>query len=366
MNKLFLGLLVAAIFTACSSSDSKPLVKTYPVKTAVVIKKDLPLYVESIGHLQEYQSVELRPRIGGLIVEAYLTGGEYVNLGDLLFKIDPIPFEIEMHKAAATLIKDEALLEFFRSRYDRYSKLVKKEFVAPLTVEEYQRDVGSQEAQVLLDKALVEMAELNLSYSMVRATLSGKVSLDIINVGNIVQGNDQTKPPLAKIFQIDPIYVYFTLAQREFQAIQEKLAKDNDRTLNVYLPHDTHPPITGKLDALDNNVSTESGTIQMRGILENQKKILWPGQYATVRLSLGIKPDTLVVPVNAVQFGQSGTTVFTIDQDGIVTSRPVDLGERVDEVYMVNKGLDAGMTVVTEGQLNLRNGSKVNVVGDGP
>lgn len=359
MKKL---LIISLLLTGCSSSSSKQIEKKYPVKVAEVVKKDVPLYVESIGNVQEIQAVELRPRVGGLIVKSYVKGGEEVNLGDPLFEIDPVPFQIELQRAQSNLIKDETLLEFFKSRLDRYSKLVKKEFVAPLTVEEYQRDVGSQEAQVLLDKVAIDLAQLNLSYCTVKATLAGKVALEYINQGNIVQGNDQTKPPLAKIFALDPIYVNFTVPQKEFQAIQKKLSTDGDRTLTVYLPYDTHPPFEGKLDALNNNVSTDSGTIQLRGVLENKEKLLWPGEYIKVRLSLGIKHDALLIPVNAVQMGQNGSKVFIFTSEDTVEAKDVTLGERVDEFYIIDEGLEAGMKVVTEGQLNLRSGSKVTVV----
>lgn len=365
MNRMLLIISSLFLMTGCANNDiPKHVEKSYPVKVAEVIHKDVPIYIETIGHLAERFSVEVRPRVSGMITASFVLGGETVNADDLLYKIDPIPYQVAVNKAEANLVKDKALLEYFKKRLDRYATLVKKEYVAPLTVEEYQRDLGAQEAQVQLDIAELELAKLNLDYTDVKAPVSGHLSINIVDIGNLVALNDHQSDPLARIFQIKPIYVYFIIAQKEFQALQDALSKGVEKKLEVIRPSDTHPPFVGKLDAIDNIVSVETGTIQLRGILPNEDMLLWPGEYVRVRLFLGVKSNAVLASVEAVQIGQKGTYAFVLKDDNTVEIVPVKIGERVENSYIIEEGLQPGMKVITEGQLNLRAGTKVYIPED--
>lgn len=360
--RLSFWLLTSVVLFLCGSCSqpSQPAAseRSWPVKVAKAELRDVPVFIDTIGHMSASQAVDVRPQVSGKIVNAIIYGGEEVKQGDLLYTIDPVPFELALKRAQATLAKDQAMLAYFKSRLERYSKLVKSEYVAPLTVEEYARDVSTQESQVLIDMDDVALAELNLEYSSVKAPMAGHLSLSVFDPGNLVSSSDTI--PLIKILQIKPIQVNFSISQPEFQLVQKKFREESNHQFELFLP-DNPQAFTGQIDALENSFNPQTGTIQLRGVIANEEGILWPGEYVKVRISLNVLHDAVVVPYAALQLGQKGHFVYILKEDHTVEMVPVKSGEHFGDWIVIEEGLEAGSIVVTEGQFNLRSGYRVFV-----
>lgn len=368
MKKLFYclpGVLFSSLVLTSCSKEGEPgghaFERPLPVAVAEVSQRDVPVYIEAIGNVEAYKSVSVRPRVGGAVMKVAIDGGDTVKTGDLLYEIDSIPYQIALEKAEATLVKDEAELEYGRKKLERYSGLVQKDYVAQINIEEYRKDVKIQEGQVRIDKAEIENAKINIDYCKVTSPIDGKVSLAKIDHGNIVQANDSNA--LITILQVKPIYINFALTQKDFQELQEVL-HEGKRKFNVVLPFGCPKGFEGELDAYDNQVSAETATIQLKGTVSNDTECLWPGEFVKVKLFVKTKHQVPVIPSEAVQKGQKGIYVYVLKPDMTVENVPIKTGEIVDNLIVVDEGLKPGMKVITEGQLNLRSGAKVMIPGD--
>lgn len=358
MNRSKIGMVCFLFLTSCSKEQDvghgfeRPL----PVDIAEVVVQDVPVYVRAIGNVQAYNSVNVRPKVAGTITAVNIQGGDAVKVGDLLYKIDPTPYQLALDRSEANYAKDEAELEYAKQRLERYSKLVKEDYVSKLNIEDYRRDVKSREAQIKIDRAEIENAKINLGYCDVVSPINGKVSIAKIDIGNVVQANDSNS--LITILQVQPIYINFSLAQKDFQELQDMLSAGN-RSFKVLLPYGSTKQFDGELVAYNNEVNPDTGTIQLKGQVLNNDEILWPGEFVIVRLFVKEKKQVPVIPVAALQTGQKGTFVYVLNPDHTVHDVVVKTGEQFDDHYVIDEGLSAGMTVVTDGQLNLRPGVKV-------
>ncbi len=356
-NYLMLILLACGL-VSCSSQPVVPAEKILPVKIAPVEQRDVPIFIEAIGNVNAINSVEIRPQVSGTIIDVRITGGEDVEVGDILYRIDPLPYQLALEKAVATLLKDEAALEYAHHKVKRYLALVKSDFVSKLSIEEYSRDVKALEAQILLDKAEIGIAQNNLNYCTIVSPLRGRVSLSKVDIGNIVSPTDQN--PLTTILQISPIYVYFAIAQKEFEEFQKLLTKGLQE-FQVILPG-SQQTFVGEVQAINNQVNLNTGTIQIKGMIANQEKVLWPGEFVKVRVFIHMQEKALLVPASAVQVGQEGPFVFILKPDQTVEMIKVKPGQHLQEQILIEEGLQPGMIVVTDGQINLKPGDKATVM----
>ncbi|MBA3723043.1 MAG: efflux RND transporter periplasmic adaptor subunit [Parachlamydiaceae bacterium] len=369
MSRSFKGIsfIILSLLTSCAdnktSHEASAFVRPLPVTAAEVTERDIPVYIEAIGNVAASNSVNIKPRVGGIIDTVYIQGGDNVKAGDPLYKIDRLPYEIALEKAQANLIKNEAELEFSKTKLDRYQGLIQQEYVSHLNIEEYKRDVKLHESQVIIDKAEIENAKINLDYCDVCSPINGKVSLTKVDQGNLVQANDFNS--LISILQVTPVYVYFSLAQKDFQELQE-LLKEGNRKFKVLLPFDNKKEFEGELNAFDNQVDSNTGTIQLKGTVANEDEILWPGEFVKVKLFVKLKEKHPVVPLSAIQTSQKGSFVYVLKPDMTVDCVPVTLGEHLDDYIAIDAGLTAGMKVITDGQLNLRPGAKVTLTDQAP
>lgn len=357
----WLMILLAYGLTGCSAKPSvTPGIpeRFLPVKVGRVEQQDIPVFVEAIGNVAASNSVDIRPQVSGTIIEVRFNGGEDVDVGDILYRIDPLPYQLALEKAQATLLKDEAALDYARHKVERYLALVKSDFVSKLSIDEYQRDVKSLEAQILLDKSEIGIAQNNLNYCTIVSPLNGRISLSKVDVGNVVSSDTQNT--LTTILQITPIYIYFSIAQREFEELQ-KLLMAGLQEFQVLLPG-TQQVFIGKIEAVNNQVDLNTGTIQIRGILDNQEKILWPGEFVKVRVFIHEKKNALLVPASVVQVGQEGPFVYVLKSDQTVDMIKVKMGEHWQEHIVIDEGLQLDMQVITDGQINLHPGAKVTVM----
>ena len=348
---------VVLLLAACSGAKQKPPEERIPVTVAVAQQKDIPLQIRAIGSVQPLATVAVRALVGGQLMNVWFREGDDVARGQRLFTIDPRPYQAALAQAQANLARDEAELRNSQSQAARYGDLVKKDYV---TKEEYDKMIAGAEgarAVVAADRAAVETARLQLSYCDLRSPMAGRTGSLMVHPGNIVHANDTN--PLVIINQINPVYVQFAIPEAQ---LGELRARGMSNVPVTVMPQGGGAAIaTGRLSFIDNNVDVTTGTITLKALFDNASRALWPGQYVTVAVTLQDRPNSVVVPSQAVQVGQRGQYVYVVKEDRSVEMRPVKVGEAVNQQSIIESGVAPGETVVTDGQLRLTPKSKVDV-----
>ncbi|MBI3002016.1 MAG: efflux RND transporter periplasmic adaptor subunit, partial [Deltaproteobacteria bacterium] len=329
-----------------------------PVTVTSVVQKHIPLQVAAIGAVEAYSTVAVRAQVTGTLTRVHFKEGQDVQKGDLLFTIDPRPFEATLKQAEATLAKDTALLENAREQARRYAELVKKEYVSREQHDQVRANADALEATVEADRAAVETTKVQLSYCYIYSTLDGRVGGLLVNEGNLVRVNDAT--PLVIINQINPIYVTFFLPEQNLAEIKSRMV-GTALKVQATIPESEDRPEEGTLSFIDNAVDRTTGTIKFKGTFANGNRRLWPGQFVRVALTLSNQPDAIVIPSRAGQTGQDGQHVFVLKTDSAVELRSVVISRTVGGEAVIEKGLQRGEKVVTDGQFLLGPGSRVQV-----
>ncbi|MFL5440043.1 MAG: efflux RND transporter periplasmic adaptor subunit [Myxococcales bacterium] len=365
-----LAVLCAVAVAACKGGRQQARgPEAVPVTVAPVEKKDVPMLVRAIGAVEPIESVQVRSQVAGQIQKVHFREGAEVKKGDPLFTIDPRPYRAALLQAQATLARDRARAHDAEATAKRLEGLVKKEYVSSQQAETARADANAALATVQADEAAVENARLSLSYCEIRSPITGRTGSVLIKAGNVVKVNDSI---LVLIDQLRPIYVSFSVPERALPQIRararEKLgveAQASDRKpgevpeARALRGESQH----GELTFVDNAVNTVTGTILLKGTFPNSDDSLWPGQYVLVTLKLGEQHDAVVAPAVAIQRGQQGQYAFVVKQDGTVESRAVTVGSSDEKEAVIDKGLRPGEVVVTDGQLRLSPGTKVQVKG---
>ncbi len=348
-----------------------------PVVVAKVTQKDVPIEVAVVGNVEAYATITVIPQIGGQLMEVAFREGDYVKKNQKLFTIDPRPLQAQLAQAKAQLARDQALLAQAeanlkrddaslvnaRTEADRYAKLYDEKIVSREQVDQYRTTADTLIHSVGADKAAIESAratlasdqaainnvEIQLSYTTITSPIDGKTGNLMVKQGNVVAANSTQ---LIAITQIEPIYVTFAVPETNLADIKKFMAQGK---LKVQATTQDGEAVkeTGELTFIDNNVDMTTGTIKLKGTFPNTDHKLWPGQYVNVVLRLTTRPNALTVPNQAVQSGQDGTFVYVVGENRRVQARPVTVGPRVDQDLVIDKGLEDGETVVTEGQLRL-------------
>jgi multidrug efflux system membrane fusion protein len=359
-------LLVLAFSSSCSgdSAGQSPKkdakgVPGVPVLVSPVIQKPMPVELRAIGNVQAYSTVVVKSLVEGTLTQAYFKEGQEVKKGDLLFTIDPRPFEVQLKQAEANLARDRAQAENARQEADRYQDLLKKEYVSQEQFEQIRATAAAYEGTLLADQAAIDQAKLQLDYCSIRSPIDGVAGTLLVNPGNLVKVNDPDHP-LVTINQIRPIYVAFSVPEKELSEIRKYRAL-RPLTVDATIPHSPTPPARGLLTFVDNTVNNTTGTIQLKALFPNDAKTLWPGQFVNAVLTLTTQPDAIVVPTQSVQSGQQGSYVFVVKSDQTVESRPVAVAREVSGETVIDRGLASGEQVVTDGQLRLAPGAKVEI-----
>lgn len=354
MKKFILVAAVLALAACSEKVQSKPDDKV-PVAVATAEQKNVPLQVRAIGNVDPLSTVQVKALVGGELTKVWFTEGQDVHRGEMLFTIDPRPYAAALQQAQANLARDEAQLRNADSQAARYADLVKKDYV---TKEDYDRITSAAEAAkavVAADRAAVENARLQVSYCNITAPINGRTGSLQVHAGNLVKANDTT--PLVVINQIEPIYVTFSVPERDLGAMRGKMGTDV-----VATPQGSSgKPVVGKLTFVDNTVDLTTGTIALKATFPNTDRSLWPGQYANVAVTLQERPTAIVVPAQAVQTGQRGEYVYVVKPDNGVEMRPVVVAEQIEQQAIIAQGVNPGETVVTDGQLKLTPKSKVEI-----
>jgi membrane fusion protein, multidrug efflux system len=356
-----------------------------PVTAADALEKSVPLQLTAVGNAMPYTSVAIKSQVSGQIVQVHFKEGQDVAKGELLFTIDPRPFEAALRQAeaalnqrraeilqtGANLERDTAQLANARVQERRYRELVERELVAREQYDQFRTGLSTMESTVQADhaavanaqasaraaQAAVDNARLQLAYTAIRAPIDGRTGNVMVQVGNVVKGNDDT--PMVVINQVQPIYVSFAIPEQHLGDVRTYRAAGSLR-VEVRAPRQAETLATGALTFINNAVDQATATIQLKATFANTNNALWPGQFVDVVLTLTSR-TAIVVPSQAIQAGQQGPFVFVVKADQTVESRPVVVGTRLGAETIVERGLRGGELVVTDGQLRLVPGARVEI-----
>ncbi|MGA7992359.1 MAG: efflux RND transporter periplasmic adaptor subunit [Thermoanaerobaculia bacterium] len=341
-----------------SGSRSGPRPEVVPVSAAGVAQRSFPLTTRAIGNVEAFSTVAIRALASGELQKIHFRQGQEVRKSDLLFTIDPRPLQAALDQAEGTLAKDRAQLANALAVAARYKKLFEEGIASKEDLDQFRTSADTQAGLVAADEASVANAKVQLSYATIRSPISGMTGNLLVYVGNLVKANDTT--PLVTITQATPIYVTFAVPEGELGKVNRARAGGAVR-VEAALPSDEAHPLAGVLSFVDNAVDSTTGTIRLKATFDNPDRRLWPGQFVKVTLTTGVEPNALVVPSQAVQTGQDGPYVYVVKDDSTVEPRPVKPGPAADGLTVVAKGLAAGERVVTDGQLRLFPGAKVEI-----
>lgn len=352
--------VAAASFLGCSRGASlrQDGRDPVPVTVGVVTRKDVPVQIREIGAVEAYSTVALKAQVGGQLIEIHFREGQDVRQGDLLFRLDARPYEAALKAAQAQLQRDEVQSKTARQDAERYADLVKKDYV---TQEEYERirtTAAALDAAVAADRAAVDNAAVQLEYCTIRSPIDGRTGKLMEHQGNLVKANADT--PLVVINQVDPIYVSFAVPQQNLAEIKSRRTAGR-LAVQATIPDSAAPPLDGWLSFIDNAVNNATGTVLLKATFPNRDRVLWPGQFVTASLQVAVKPDALVVPSQAIQIGQQGSFVYVVKPDLTVDLRPIVQGAASGQETVVEKGVQAGDRVVTDGQIRLVPGATVTI-----
>jgi multidrug efflux system membrane fusion protein len=329
-----------------------------PILAAKVQQKTVSDTIRAIGRVEAYSTVEVKAQVNGQVMQVHFRQGQDVKQGDLLFTIDPRPFEAALHQAEANLAKDRALYRQASADQKRYSFLLKQGVESQQQYDQAEATAASAKAAMEADEASVQTAKLNLEYCTIRAPIDGRTGDLLVHPGNLVKPDGDTA--MVVINQVRPVYVDFSIPEQQLPAVREYMA-EHKLPVQVSLPGQQGPVESGELSFVDNSVDAKTGTIALKGTFANADARLWPGEFVNATLVLREHPDALLVPSQAVQTGQQGSFVFVVQPDMKAAIRPVVIGESIDNETVVTSGLKAGETVVTDGQLRLIPGATVTI-----
>jgi multidrug efflux system membrane fusion protein len=328
-----------------------------PVLTATAASEDVPVEIHAIGNVLPYSLVSVRSQITGPLMKVHIQEGQDVKTGDMLFSIDPRPWEAALNQAQANLKRDEAQMVSARLEFLRTSNLFQSKIASQSDYDTAEANYRALEGSALADSAAISNAQVSLGYTSIRSPIDGRTGDLSVKAGNVVKSPDDV---LLTITQVHPIYVAFSVPEQQLPAIRRE-SQGTALPVLAVVPSETNRPARGKLTFINNTVDTTSGTIFLKGTFANTNDVLWPGQFVQVSLTLSNLVQATVVPSQAVQTGQNGDFVFVVKPDETAETRPVTTSITAAGKTVIVTGVTPGETVVTDGQLRLVPGAKVSV-----
>jgi len=358
---LVLAVVLFAYFGTEISANERKAPKgspAIPVSVAQVTQEVVPFRLQAIGNVEAYSTVAVKARVDGQIVEVGFKEGEEARKGQVLFKIDPRPFEAALRQAEANALRDAAARDQARSQEKRYQELLEKNFVSKEAYAQIRTNAAVAEATAGASQAALDNARLNLEYGTIRAPIEGYAGKIQIQMGNLVRANDVN--PLVVINQVRPIYVNFSVPEQRLAEVREHMAA-RQVAVEALAPGSDHAAALGTLIFVDNAVDPSTGTIRMRARFPNKENLLWPGQFVNVSVRLFEQADAIVIPSQAVQTGPDGQYVYVVDRNMVVDVRKITVQRTEGERAIVASGLAKGEQVVTQGQLRLGPKTRVQI-----
>lgn len=355
-----IGVVVLPLqFAAAQSRAETKGAAPVPVTAGTATARDMPVYVRGIGTVQAYNSVAIKSRVDGQIVKVDFREGQEVKAGDLLFEIDPRPFDDAVAQAQANEQKDEANLASAQADLKRDAELLGHGNQTQQAYDQQKALVGATEAAIKADQAQLQIAQLNRDYADIRSPIDGRTGARQVDIGNIVHAADNTV--LVTVTQLKPIYVSFTAPQEQFESIREAAAK-GPVPAQAWSENEQHEIAAGRLTLIDNQIDQATGTIHLKATFDNDDEALWPGAFVDMRLVVNTLKNIVTVPARTVQEGPDGKFLFVIKPDNTVEMRKVDVAEVEGNVAAIAQGLKAGERVVVDGQYRLTDGTAVTIV----
>ena len=325
-----------------------------PVVTALVQERDEPIVLTGIGTVQALNTASIVSQVTGVLEEVDFTEGQSVKKGDVLAKIDPRLYQAALTQAQGQLARDTALHGQAQSDLARYEALGEENSIALQQVADQKYLVAQYAADMVTDQGLINSDQTNLDYTTLRAPFDGVTGILQIQIGNLIQPTNTTG--IVVLTQVQPISVVFILPNADIASVQEAMARGPVQA-TVYDQSGTKEVDVGTLLAINNQAAPTSGTVQLKAIFPNQQRQLWPGTFVNVDLTTSVVHDALTVPTNALQQNNKGQFVFVVGADNRVAVRPVEVAQRLHAVALISKGLQAGETVVVQGQYRLTPGT---------
>lgn len=320
--------------------------------------QSVPIYLDEIGKSNAFESVTVTPQVGGRITERQFKDGADLTKGQLLFVIDPRPYQAQLDSAKGALAQAKANLELAKVQFSRSTALLNAKVIAKQDYDTQKSAVEVNQAQVESAEAAVETAQLNLEYCSIHSPIEGRAGARLVDVGNVVQANTTG---LLLIQRLDPIYADFTITERDLPNVQKEMTRGTLKTF-VRLPSDAEDHVRGgKLTFLDNTVQNGTGTVNLRATISNPDHHFWPGQFVDVRLVLATEKAAVLIPNQATQISQKGPFVYVVKPDSTADLRLVTLGQRQGDNIVVSQGVAPGESVIVAGQMTVVPNSKVRV-----
>jgi multidrug efflux system membrane fusion protein len=349
--------IAAGPATAQQSKSQKPQQQAVPATVGTAAKKDVPIFLSALGTVQAFNTVTVNTRVDGQLNSVNFKEGQHVNAGDVLAQIDPRPFKATLDLARATKAKDQANLE--------NAQLDLRRFQQGGTLANTQQQIDTQgalvrqlQATVAADQANIDSAQVQLDYTTIRAPLSGRTGIRLVDQGNIVHATDTGG--LVVITQLQPISVVFTLPQDQLREVTHEMnASKTPLKVIAQGRTDAQTLDEGTLALVDNRIDQTTGSVKLKATFPNKDYRLWPGQYINVELQLETLPQVVTVPADAVQRGPDGMYVYVVKPDQTATIQPVTVGQMRDGTAVIEKGLNAGTPIVVAGQYRVQQGSKI-------
>ncbi len=337
--------------------------RPFPVQAVVVKPGDIDITLAALGTVTARNTVTVKPRVDGQLVRINFREGERVKAGEVLAEIDSRPFQAQLDQVSGQLARDQALLANARLDLERYRGLLAKDSIAKQQVDVQEAQVRQYEGVVKADQALVDSAQLQLSFTKVTAPLAGRLGLRQVDVGNMVRSSDAAG--LVVITQTQPINVLFTIPSDNLSPVVSRLRAGESLTVEAFERDGKAKLASGHLQTVDNQIDTATGTVKLKAEFANADDRLFPNQFVNVRLRVETRKEALLIPLAALQRGTKGSFVYVVGPESAVSVRPVVPGPASGDVVAIEQGLSAGEQVVTDGLDKLREGAKVEVTTPG-
>jgi membrane fusion protein, multidrug efflux system len=356
------GLLLIALLAGCDRQAPVSLERRpAPVSVAAAVTQDVPVYIDAVGKIVAREVVSIQPQVSGRITKIHFSDGADVRAGDVLFTIDPRPYQAQLNQAEASVAQAQAALNLAKTNFARVESISDPRAISRQDFDAKKNAVEIAEAELRQNRAAVETARLSLEYCTIRSPIDGRAGQRLVDLGNVVTPGNT---PLLVIQRLDPIYADFTIPESDLTEVQRNMAR---RTLRaeVRLADESTKAREGKLTFLDNSVQEGTGTVKLRATVGNKDRLFWPGRFARIRLILDTHHSAVLVPAEAPQLSAKGSFVYVIKEDESAELRLVTVRQRHGDLVVIAQGLNEGERVVVNGQLGVTPGGKVQIASPG-